>query len=82
MDSSKAEHVASVDDLSKDDLDIKAEHADNVDSQPPPSQEELRAVRRKIDWRLMPVMIGTYGIQFYGTCSLRELDDSARDAHF
>jgi hypothetical protein len=33
--------------------------------QPPPTNEELAAVRRRIDRHLMPIMIGTYAIQFY-----------------
>jgi hypothetical protein len=32
----------------------------------PVSEEELRAVRWKVDKCLMPIMIGTYAIQFYG----------------
>jgi hypothetical protein len=32
----------------------------------PASVEELRAVRWKVDKCLMPIMIGTYAIQFYG----------------
>jgi hypothetical protein len=39
-----------------------------VDQQVAPSQDEYRSLRRRIDARLLPVMIGTYMIQFYGMC--------------
>ena len=35
----------------------------------PPSQQEMGAVRRRIDLHLLPVMVGTYAIQFYGESS-------------
>jgi hypothetical protein len=72
----KAEYVTALSDLKDGQLGVAAEHADNVDGQPPPTQEELRAVRRKIDWRVMPIMVGTYGLQFYGRapCSKYFLD--------
>lgn len=66
MVSNKVGHTAALDDLKEDQIGVKAEHADVIEGQHPPSEEELRAVRRKIDWRLMPIMVGTYGLQFYG----------------
>jgi hypothetical protein len=38
--------------------------------QAPPSREELSAVRCRIDLHLLPVMVGTYAIQFYGQSSV------------
>lgn len=64
MDTDKEDFSTAMSDL-KDDGN-KVEHADGIDGQPAPTPEELRAVRRKIDWRLMPIMVGTYGLQFYG----------------
>lgn len=66
MASDKAEHDTGLSDLKEDQIGVKTEHADAVDGQHPPSPEEFSAVRRKVDWRLMPIMVGTYGLQFYG----------------
>ena len=81
MASPKVDYTTALVDLNKDDMGIKAEQAENVDQQDPPSQEELQAVRRKIDWRLMPIMVGTYGIQFYGIFGCHEPNQSARKAY-
>jgi hypothetical protein len=34
--------------------------------------EEERSVRRKIDWRLMPVLCATYGLQYYDKAMLSQ----------
>jgi hypothetical protein len=73
MASEKLEYTAELSDLGEVNIGMKAEHADHPDGQAPPSQDELRAVRRKIDWRLMPVMVGTYGLQFYGKRSFSNI---------
>ncbi|KAK6387659.1 hypothetical protein LTS17_000928 [Exophiala oligosperma] len=70
MDTDKEDFSTAMSDL-KDDGN-KVEHADGIDGQPAPTPEELRAVRRKIDWRLMPIMVGTYGLQFYDKTALNQ----------
>lgn len=50
----------------KNHVDSHIEHDEARSEQSAPSDDELRVVRRKIDWRLMPIMVGTYGLQFYG----------------
>lgn len=69
MAADKEDFSTALSDLKDDHSGNKVEHADGIDGQPAPTQEELRAVRRKIDWRLMPIMVGTYGLQFYGLCA-------------
>lgn len=48
--------------------------ADVFKGDTPISSEEMKAVRRKIDIRLMPIMAVTYGIQFYGNGRPSSLD--------
>jgi hypothetical protein len=55
----------------KHNLDFKLEHYEedtvqDPDAQPPPTPEELMSVRRRIDLQLMPILVGTYALQFYG----------------
>jgi hypothetical protein len=45
----------------------REETIESLDRQPPPpTPDELRAVRWRIDRQLIPIMVGTYAIQFYG----------------
>lgn len=66
--STKTEHNAVIEDVKQEYLDTGAEHVDGLSSQPAPHEDEMRAVRWKIDMRLLPIMVGTYGLQFYGLC--------------
>ena len=38
----------------------------------PPTKEEFRAVRIKIDWRLIPIMVSVYAIQYYDKSVLNQ----------
>ena len=42
------------------------------DGEPEWSEEEEKKLRRKLDWRLMPVLCATYGLQYYDKAMLSQ----------
>lgn len=62
----------------KFDIELVEEQQDQA-SQSPPTDAELKAVRLKVDLRLMPIMVLTYAIQYYGNCVLSGNRTAAAD---
>jgi hypothetical protein len=54
-------------------LEKEQEQVFEVEDADAPTKEEMKAVRRRIDLYLVPVMMITYSIQYYGKCSHRPL---------